>query len=339
MSTTAQTPEAVATGLTPASGASLPLPWDLAGAEAERGPASRTGRAIRGGPRPLRRLADTQLADPRQDRPYELFQLTPLSPLIGAEVSGIDLGEPMSAALRDELHRAWLEWKVLFFRDQRISRAQHIAFGRAWGDLEPQAVTSLGTPGVARYVKDALNGGWENAWHVDMTGRAEPAKAFVLRLVDGPAQGGDTIFADAAAAYDNLPDDVKSAVDPLRAVHDLSATLDQFLPPDEVARVRAAFPPVIHPVVRTHPETGRRTLFVNSVFTDRVVGMTPERGERLLQYLFQQLQAPEYQVRFRWRRDSVAFWDNRAVQHYAVSDYFPAGRVTERVAIAGDRPY
>jgi taurine dioxygenase len=228
---------------------------------------------------------------------------------------------------------------VLFFRDQRITPAQQVAFAAAWGDLERQRLTSEDGPGVARYVKDAANSGWENAWHVDMTGRPEPAKAFVLRLVRGPAAGGDTIFADAAAAYDNLPVQVRVEIDDLRAVHDMSAAMGGFVPARQLARIQADFPPVVHPVVRTHPETGRRTLFVNSVFTARIVGMEPEPGEQLLQYLFRQLQAPEYQVRFRWTPDAVAFWDNRAVQHYAVSDYFPAERVTERVAIAGDRPY
>ena len=312
-----------------------PLPWDLAGFEAALGPAERPGRSIRGGPRQLRRLAETQ-----PDRPYERFGVTPLSPLIGAEISGIDLGVPMDPELKDELHRAWLEWKVLFFRDQWITADQQVAFARVWGDLEQQRLAQAAAePGLARYVKDAANAGWENAWHVDMTGRPEPAKAFVLRLVRGPATGGDTIFVDAAAAYDNLPGPVQAAVDGLRAVHDLTATLSRFVSADELARIRAAFPPVIHPVVRTHPETGRRTLFVNSVFTDRIADMDADRGELLLQYLFRQLQAPEYQVRFRWTPGAVAFWDNRAAQHYAVSDYFPAERITERVAVAGDKPY
>jgi taurine dioxygenase len=315
------------------------LPWELAGAETRLGPAERPGRAIRGGPRRLRRLADTQ-----PDLPYQRFGVTPLSPLIGAEISGVDLGAPMDPGLAAELHRAWLEWKVLFFRDQRITPAQQVAFAAAWGDLERQRLSGADAagkdgPGVARYVKDAANSGWENAWHVDMTGRPEPAKAFVLRLIRGPAAGGDTIFADAAAAYDNLPVQVRIEIDDLRAVHDMTAAMGGFVPAEQLTRIQAEFPPVVHPVVRTHPETGRRTLFVNSVFTARIVGMEPEPGEQLLQYLFRQLQAPEYQVRFRWTPDAVAFWDNRAVQHYAVSDYFPAERVTERVAIAGDRPY
>jgi taurine dioxygenase len=320
------------------------LPWELAGAESRLSPAERPGRAIRGGPRRLRRLAGTQ-----PDLPYERFGVAPLSPLIGAEITGVDLGAPLDPHLAAELHRAWLEWKVLFFRDQRITPAQQVAFAATWGDLERQRLSGEGTtgdgstaqdgPGVARYVKDAANSGWENAWHVDMTGRPEPAKAFVLRLVRGPAAGGDTIFADAAAAYDNLPVQVRIEIDDLRAVHDMTAAMGGFVPAEQLVRIQADFPPVVHPVVRTHPETGRRTLFVNSVFTTRIVGMEPEPGEQLLQYLFRQLQAPEYQVRFRWTPDAVAFWDNRAVQHYAVSDYFPAERVTERVAIAGDRPY
>lgn len=319
---------------TPVAAPAGALPWEMAGTEAGLGPAERPGRAIRGGPRQLYRLPDAG-----QSRPYELFGVKPLTPLIGAEISGVDLAGVLPREVREELRRAWLEWKVLFFRDQWITGAQQIAFARLWGELEQQQVTAGGDGrGVARYVKDANNGGWENAWHVDMTGRPRPAKAFVLRLIDGPETGGDTIFTDAAAAYDNLPPDVREAIDDLRAVHDLTATIGRFVSPAELARIRATYPPVEHPVVRIHPETGRKTLFVNSVFTDRIVDMDPERGEQLLQYLFRQLQAPEYQARFRWTRGAVAFWDNRAVQHYAVSDYFPARRITERVAIAGDEP-
>jgi taurine dioxygenase len=310
------------------------LPWTRAGAEGALPVAERPGRAVRGGPRRLRRLPDD-----RPDAEYRLFGLSPLTPLIGAEIDGVDLGTPPPPALRDELHRALLEWKVLFFRDQRITGEQQAAFAAHWGDLERQRVTAKeADPGVARYVKDARNAAFENAWHVDMTGRARPAMGFVLRMVEGPAEGGDTIFVDAAAAYDNLPDEVRSAIDGLSAVHDLTATMAPFVSPAELARLRETYPPVTHPVVRTHPETGRRTLFVNSVFTDHVVGLHRDLGENLLQYLFRQLQAPEYQVRFRWRDGSVAFWDNRAVQHYAVCDYFPERRVTERVSIMGDLP-
>jgi taurine dioxygenase len=320
-------------------GTAPPLPWDLAEPEAALPPAARPGRSLHGGPRLLRRLAEGQ-----EDRPYELFRLRPLGPLIGAEITGVDLEEPLSARVREELHRALLEWKALFFRDQWISHEQHLGFARNWGELEQQRITltdaEAGTgAGVARYVKDAAHAGFENAWHVDMTGRPRPAMGFVLRLLKGPRAAGDTLFADAAAAYDNLPENVREQLDGLRAVHDLTATMGPFVPAEQVARIRERFPPVVHPVVRTHPETGRRTLFVNSVFTDRVVDMEPERGERLLQYLFRELQAPEYQVRFSWTAGAVVFWDNRAVQHYAVSDYFPAPRVTERVAIAGDLPY
>ncbi|WP_377268725.1 TauD/TfdA dioxygenase family protein [Peterkaempfera sp. SMS 1(5)a] len=313
----------------------LPFPWHLAGSEAALAPAERPGRAIRGGPRRLRRLADTQ-----DDRPYERFGVSPLGPLIGAEISGVDLGTPPDPELRDELNRALLEWKVLFFRGQQITGGQQIAFARAWGELEQQRLTSgVSGPEVARYVKDAENAGFENAWHADMTGRPRPAMGFVLRLLEGPEAGGDTLFTDAAAAYDNLPEPVRVELEGLQAVHDLTSTMGRFVPAEQVSRIRAKFPPVTHPVVRTHPETGRKTLFVNSVFTSHVVGMEPEQGEQLLQYLFRQLQAPEYQVRFRWTPGAVAFWDNRAVQHYAVSDYFPVRRVTERVAIVGDMPY
>lgn len=307
---------------TPAAESALPL-------------LERPGRRVHGGPRVLRRLADGQ-----PDRPYDLFELHPMGPLIGAEIHGVDLREPVSEQVHRELHRALLEYKVIFFRDQAISREQHLAFARLWGRPENQGTLTDGdASGVVRFRKDEHNAGYENVWHADMTGRPEPAMGFVLRLLSVPPVGGDTLFADMGAAYDNLPQDVRERIDRLSAVHDFTATFARFLSEDELARRRAQFPPVTHPVVRTHPETGRRTLFVNAVFTDRIAGLDPEESERLLQYLFREVQVPEYQVRFRWRPDSIAFWDNRAVQHYAVSDYFPEPRTAERVAIAGDRPF
>jgi taurine dioxygenase len=312
-----------------------PLPWDLVGVEAGLGQAERPGRAVRGGPRTLRRLPEGE-----EPQPYRLIEVTGHGPLIGAEIGGVDLGLPLEPEVMRELRRALLEWKVLFFRDQEITGGQQLVFARGWGELEVQSLAAgPARPGLARYVKDAGAAGFENAWHADMTGRPRPAMGFVLRMVEGPDAGGDTLFADAAAAYDNLPEQVKAEIDDLRAVHDMTATMAPFAPAEQVAAIREQFPPVEHPVVRTHPETGRRTLFVNSVFTDRVVGMDGERGERLVQYLFRQIQAPEYQVRFRWSPNAVVLWDNRAVQHYAANDYFPARRVTERVALAGDVPY
>ncbi|MFF5989699.1 TauD/TfdA dioxygenase family protein [Prauserella flavalba] len=287
------------------------------------------------GPRVLNRLPEGV-----ESRPYELFGVRPLGRVIGAEIDGVDLGEPVTPELREELNRALLEWKVLFFRDQDITPAQQRAFARNWGPLETNPFIPAGdTDEVTRFERSASMPGFENIWHTDVTFRPNPALGSVLRLVTVPPVGGDTMWADMAAAYDNLPEDVKARIDGLKAVHDYLPGFDRFSDPEVLAQWQEQFPPVEHPVVRRHPETGRRTLFVNQSFTTHIVGMDRDESDRLLHYLFTQAHVPEYQVRFRWTENAVAFWDNRATQHYAVNDYAPHPRVAERVAIAGDRPF
>ncbi|MGG1290433.1 TauD/TfdA family dioxygenase [Bacillus smithii] len=289
------------------------------------------------GPRILRRLPEGV-----EERPYSLFEVKPLTPIIGAEIIGIDLREPISPELQAELNRALLEWKVLFFRNQKITSEQQRAFARLWGELEVHPfypVEEDQSEEIVRFSKGKKETGKENIWHMDVTFRPNPAKAAILRLIEVPPVGGDTLWADMAAAYDNLPDEVKERIDHLTAIHDFTPAFSDLLTPEELAVQQEKFPPVEHPVVRTHPETGRKTLFVNPSFTTRIVGLDPDESEELLQYLFRQAHIPEYQVRFRWEKDSIAFWDNRATQHYAVSDYYPNPRKAERVAIVGDRPY
>ncbi|WP_436775388.1 TauD/TfdA dioxygenase family protein [Yinghuangia sp. YIM S09857] len=292
-------------------------------------------RGLAMGTRVLRRLPIGA-----ESAPYELFELRPCGPLIGAEVHGVDLREPVGPEMFAELNRALLEWKVLFFRDQAIDSAQHRAFARLWGDLEVHPFLAQGdVPEVVRFAKDADMVGVENIWHTDVTWRQEPALGSVLRAVEVPEFGGDTLWADMAAAYDNLPADVQERIDGLTAVHDFAFSFGQGMAPDRFAVMRAEFPPAEHPVVRSHPVTGRRTLFVNEVFTDHIVGLSDGESEELLALLCKQATYPEYQVRFRWQPDSVAIWDNRATVHYATNDYHPNVRVMERAAILGDRPF
>jgi taurine dioxygenase len=287
------------------------------------------------GPRVLRRLSEGV-----EEKAYELFELRPLGRVIGAEIEGVDLADPLTPRLRGELNRALLEWKVLFFRDQRITPAQQRSFAANWGPLETNPFIPQGdTDEVTRFSRSASMPGFENIWHTDVTFRSNPALGSVLRLLQVPPVGGDTMWADMAAAYDNLPAEVRQRIEGMRAVHDFIPGFDRFSDPAVLARWQPDFPPVEHPVVRTHPETGRRTLFVNQAFTTHIAGLERTESDRLLRLLFQQAQVPEFQVRFQWRENSVAFWDNRATQHYAVNDYYPYARVAERVAIAGDRPF
>ncbi|MVO88404.1 taurine dioxygenase [Streptomyces sp. p1417] len=288
------------------------------------------------GRRTLRRLPEGT-----PERRYEHIDVVPQGRIIGAEIRGADLSRPLAPALREELHRALLEWKVLFFRSAHLTSDEQRAFARAWGELETNPLLARGAAeDVARFEKGGTAAPtFENVWHADVTFRERPALGAVLQLREVPPVGGDTMWADMAAAYDNLPDGVKARVDGASAVHDFIPGFARFYGPEQLVPLQDAFPPVEHPVVRTHPETGRRTLFVNTSFTTHIVGMDRAESDRLLGYLVRQAHVPEYQVRWRWEAGDIAFWDNRATQHYAVDDYAPHRRVAERVAIAGDRPF
>ncbi|WP_413098860.1 TauD/TfdA dioxygenase family protein [Streptomyces sp. Inha503] len=288
------------------------------------------------GARVLRRLPEGW-----EERPYERFEIVPLGRVIGAEIRGLNLSRPLEPALREELNRALLEWKVLFFRGQHLTSEQQRGFARNWGELETNPLLAAGSSeDVVRFDKaSGATPTFENIWHTDVTFRTRPALGAVLQLREVPPVGGDTMWADMAAAYDNLPAEVRERIDGATAVHDVIPGFIRFYGPERLAPFQEMFPPVEHPVVRTHPETGRRMLFVNTSFTTRITGMEREESDRLLSFLCRQAHVPEYQVRFHWQPGDIAFWDNRATQHYAVNDYAPHRRVAERVAIEGDRPF
>ncbi|HUD52456.1 TauD/TfdA dioxygenase family protein [Parvibaculum sp.] len=273
------------------------------------------------------------------------FDVTPLTPTIGAELGGIDLAKPLDTATLDALRRTLLEWKVIFFRDQNITTDEHIAFARRFGALEvhPFAPEKAGYPEVLAITHDRERPGRENTWHSDVTWRLEPSLGSVLRALEVPDVGGDTLFADMYAAYEGLSDDMKAKVEGRTAIHDFThfrARMRQRGKPEaEIEAFQKQYPEAEHPVVRTHPETGRKGIYVNAAFTQYIVGMERGESDALLRHLYAQAAIPEYQCRFRWRTNSIAFWDNRACQHYAVSDYWPAVRRMERVTIVGDRPY
>jgi taurine dioxygenase len=292
---------------------------------------------FKAGPRSFLRDAAEALARTRYDR----IEVRPQSPTIGAEIHGVSLAEPIDEATFAEIRRAFLDYKVIFFRQQHISSPQHVAFARRFGELEthPFLRNREDAPEVVVFEKDEGMAGYENVWHSDVTWRQEPSLGSVLRAVEVPAVGGDTLFSDMNAAFEGLRSEVKQTIASLRAVHDFSQTFGRMLRGEELERKRREFPPAEHPVVRTHPETGRKTLYVNAIFTSHVVGMSREESASLLDLLYRQAAIPEYQCRFRWEKDSIAFWDNRAVQHYAASDYWPKRRVMERATVIGDRPY
>ena len=273
------------------------------------------------------------------------LSLSPLTPTIGAEVEGIDLRRPLDAATLISMRQALLDWKVLFFRDQDITTEQHLEFARQFGALEihPFAPSKPGYPEVLAITHDRDNRGRENTWHSDVTWRIEPSLGSVLRAIEVPEVGGDTLFADMVAAYEGLKDEVKEKIEGRAAVHDFAyfraGMRKRGMSEADIDAFNRQYPKVEHPVVRTHPETGRKGLYVNAGFTQHIVGMDEQESKSLLRHLYAQAAVPEYQCRFRWRKNSIAFWDNRSSQHYAASDYWPAVRCMERVTIVGDRPY
>ncbi|MGX7723786.1 TauD/TfdA family dioxygenase [Rhodococcus pyridinivorans] len=278
----------------------------------------------------------------------------PLTGSIGAELHGVDLAEVTRDDERfAELKALLLEHKVLFFRNQEMSRAEHVALAERFGSLEDHPV--LGSdpehPGLVRIYKDLDSPpeAFENSYHCDATWRENPPMGSVLRCVEGPAVGGDTIWVNMALAYEQLPGHVKEQIAGLRARHSIEASFGARMPIDKRLALKDRFPDAEHPVVRTHPETGEKVLFVNSFTTHFTnfhtaqnvrcgIDYAPGAGE-LLRYLQSRVTIPEYQVRWRWTPNSVAIWDNRSTQHYAVQDYWPAVRRMERAGIAGDRPF
>ena len=273
---------------------------------------------------------------------------------IGAELVDVHLGDAVhDDGLFEAIKAALLEHKVLFLREQRITRAEHVAFAKRFGELEdhPVAGSHPEHPGLVQIYKtpEHPNDRYENAWHTDATWRAAPPMGAVLRCVECPPVGGDTMWANMALAYENLPPHVKEQIADLRASHSIQASFGAVMPIEKRLALKAQYPDAEHPVVRTHPETGEKVLFVNGFTTHFVNYHTPARvrfgqdgnpgAAQLLQYLISQAYIPEYQVRWRWRPDSVAIWDNRSTQHYAVMDYPPCHRKMERAGIIGDVPY
>ncbi|QIX51978.1 TauD/TfdA family dioxygenase [Rhodococcus sp. DMU1] len=291
---------------------------------------------------------------PRRTRTVTPFRVEPLTATIGAELFDVDLGEvSRDDALFAELRALLLRHKVLFLRGQDFTRAEHVALAERFGPLEdhPVAGSDPDHPGLVRIYKDLDSAPehYENAYHCDATWRRNPPMGSVLRAVEIPPVGGDTVWVNMAQAYTRLPQSVKDRIDGLRARHSIEASFGANMPLEARHALHERFPDAEHPVVRTHPETGEKILFVNAFATHFVNYHTPDNvrfgidyapgAGDLLRYLISQAAIPEYQVRWRWTPNSVAIWDNRSTQHYAVQDYWPAVRKMERAGIVGDATF
>jgi taurine dioxygenase len=279
---------------------------------------------------------------------YKHFDLDPITGALGGEIHGIDLSEPVDDEMLQEIYDALLQNLVLFFRDQHITPAQQIEFGRRFGELHVHPLI----PHLKGYPEILALGGGEgprpqtrnsNVWHADLTYIATPPMGSILRGVEVPEAGGDTMWTNMYAAYDALSERMKRFLSDLSAVHDIAKTsrredLSTKAGVDRFWKSQETTPPVTHPVIRIHPEINQKCIFVSRAFTTHIPDLEPRESESVLRFLMEHIEKPEFQCRFHWRKDSIAFWDNRCTQHYAVVDYSER-RTMHRVTICGDQPH
>jgi taurine dioxygenase len=272
---------------------------------------------------------------------FRTIEVSPVSPYLGAEIAGVDLCKKLSDAQVEELREAFSTYQVMFFRDQKLDHDSLKALGRCFGELftHPNSRTPEGHPEVTLLHADAKsNRIVGERWHSDVSCASEPPLGSILYLHTVPPIGGDTFFASQYAAYDHLSDRMKAHIDGLTAFHDGAHRYGATNIALGISNADKIFPNANHPVVRTHPVTKRKALFVNSQFTLRINELPEEESEALLKYLFNHSTQPLFQIRFHWSAHSIAFWDNRCLQHLAVWDYFPHTRSGFRITIRGDKP-
>jgi taurine dioxygenase len=270
---------------------------------------------------------------------YQSIEVEKLTPHVGAEIGGIDLTRPLSDQQVEDVHAALVENLVIFFRDQALTVEQHVALGRRFGELTVHPASRDSAPGhpevmvikadeTSRFVAG-------EHWHSDVSCSEEPPMGSILHLHQVPPVGGDTLFASMYAVYESLSEPIRRMLDGLTAVHDGGHYYEDRYEGGERAQ---AYPRAEHPVVCIHPVTGRRLVFVNRTFTTRITQLSRAESDAVLELLYRLVETPEFQCRFTWRPNSVAFWDNRCVQHQAVWDYFPERRYGHRVTVKGGRP-
>ena len=273
---------------------------------------------------------------------YQTITVEPVTPRIGAMISGVKLSGDLGNQQFQEIHDALMRHEVIFFRDQHMTLEQHKAFGALFGQLDVHP----GSPGPEGHREILVIHADENSnhvagdsWHSDVSCIAEPPMGSILHLNTIPeGGGGDTLFASAGAAYDALSDTLKAFLEPLTAIHAGEQVYRGRYKHQGIDDSGKTYPESEHPVVRTHPVSGRKSLYVNETFTTRIPQLAQKESDAILKLLCDHIKLPQFQVRFKWQENSVAFWDNRSVQHHAMWDYFPEVRSGYRVTVKGDKP-
>jgi len=280
-----------------------------------------------------------------QTKVYESFLAKPYSPVLGAEIYGIDLTKPLTEQQYADVHDAFLTYQVLFFKEQQLLHpAAQIAFGKHFGELY---VHPAKVPGIADYPEIIRIYADENStvangdvWHTDVTFEETPPKITMLQMQLIPDTGGDTCFSNTYAAYDNLSDPIKKLCDGLTQRVSMNGYFNNRYKERGVDNKDIEeTAPVDHPVIRTHPETGRKAIFVNRPFTECINGLSKDESKSILNILFNACERPQNQIRYRWSINDIAMWDNRCLMHIAMFDYFPHRRSGHRITVIGDKPF
>ena len=276
-------------------------------------------------------------------REYNLEQITPT---IGAEISNIDLSQDLSEEKLDQIYQDLIDYKVIFFRNQEISPKNHIALAKSFGEIEPPHPVYPHVrdfPEIVLLENDANNPPDTDEWHTDVTFKSDPAFASILYSKIIPPSGGDTLWCSLSAIYEALPDDTKKYLETLRAVHDMGSFRNNFIDDDNEKSAQNVnegfqkFGNAIHPMVKVHPISKNKLLYINPGFTSQIVGMNMTDSNNLLAYLFNFMNKPEFQIRLKWSANTIAIWDNRCTMHYAIGDYMPHHRQMNRITVLNDK--
>ena len=272
-----------------------------------------------------------------------MFKVEAITPVIGAGISGISLNKDLKSDTVEKIYNALIKYQVIFFREQDLTPESHLELAKRFGDIDPGHPVYPHVEGFQSIVllkNDESIRPDTNDWHKDLTFKSNPPFASILHGVNVPKIGGDTLWASMSAVYDSLTDGWKEDLEGLEAIHDMGTFRNDFYKEGGINSVNSALKKVgsaVHKVIETHPISGKKYLNVNQSFTRNIVNVSQGASDHILKFLFQLLARPEFQVRFHWQNNSVAIWDNRITQHYAVNDYLPNSRHMQRVTIINDK--